>query len=399
MNLDFHYYATFLAAKIAGFTTNESQVLAHAAQYVDDSNASMVEPELRDLLRETPQPTVMAFTEFSQCNINAITKWTPLQMTQMQKIWMSFHLLPGNLKGEIQFQGITPYTATLPPYLPWELDDKQKSLFRLMCLNNSSSIKYMVNHTKNYFQTKKDLHLVGLRMHVLADSWAHTFFIGRPAWYVNEIDSSIEEFDEGRWCPLNITQFDRLYSFEDNPLQRQYALFSPMRDYNGIVYLAHARMGHLPDYPYMHLRYHPQWLSRNQGNGMEITRDNPKDFLLAFKQMVYALKCIRNNEEFKTRTYDDLENIGGDAKIETVLMQRKTDQSEDWNNLIEHIYSLKLTPYKKDTWRDAFRISSEKKKTHYYHFNKAAIMHRNCIEHFLNAAGLSLTETSQSSIL
>ena len=167
-----------------------------------------------------------------------------------------------------------------------------------------------------------------------------------------------------------------------------------MRDYNGIVYLAHARMGHLPDYPYMHLRYRPQWLSRNHGNGMEITRDNPKDFLLAFKQMVYALKCIRNNEEFKTRTYDDLENIGGDAKIETVLMQRKTDQSEDWNNLIEHIYSLKLTPYKKDTWRDAFRNSSEKKKTHYYHFNKAAIMHRNSIEHFLNAAGLSLTETS-----
>ena len=35
MYLDFHYYATFLAAKIAGFTTNESQVLAHAAQYVD----------------------------------------------------------------------------------------------------------------------------------------------------------------------------------------------------------------------------------------------------------------------------------------------------------------------------------------------------------------------------
>ena len=35
MNIDFHYYATYLAAIIAGYSHEESSEIAHSAQFVD----------------------------------------------------------------------------------------------------------------------------------------------------------------------------------------------------------------------------------------------------------------------------------------------------------------------------------------------------------------------------
>ena len=36
MNMDFHYYGTYLAARIAGYAKAESNAIAYAAQFVDD---------------------------------------------------------------------------------------------------------------------------------------------------------------------------------------------------------------------------------------------------------------------------------------------------------------------------------------------------------------------------
>jgi len=32
MNIDFHYYGTFVAARLAGYDTGQAQTIAHAAQ-------------------------------------------------------------------------------------------------------------------------------------------------------------------------------------------------------------------------------------------------------------------------------------------------------------------------------------------------------------------------------
>ncbi|HHN8252279.1 DUF6765 family protein [Clostridioides difficile] len=42
MNLDFHYYGTYLAAKIAGYNDSDAETIAYAAQYVDESSKSMI---------------------------------------------------------------------------------------------------------------------------------------------------------------------------------------------------------------------------------------------------------------------------------------------------------------------------------------------------------------------
>jgi hypothetical protein len=175
------------------------------------------------------------------------------------------------------------------------------------------------------------------------------------------MDGIIKNFDEGCWHPLNIHFFDHLYRFEDIPEKREYAAFTNMCDFHGIVYLAHARFGLLPDYPYMHFRYRPQWLSRLQGTDATIERDNSRDFLLAFRQMVYALKCIRNNEIFQIETYDSLAECGGDTEIKAILTQRTTDSSESWNNLIERSFGFRVPPYDKEAWRCTFRNTADKK--------------------------------------
>jgi len=42
MNLDFHYYGTYLAAYTAGYSTDEAKVIAYAAQFVDDCTTTVM---------------------------------------------------------------------------------------------------------------------------------------------------------------------------------------------------------------------------------------------------------------------------------------------------------------------------------------------------------------------
>lgn len=37
MKIDFHYYATYVAARLAGYNFPDAQTIAHASQYVDES--------------------------------------------------------------------------------------------------------------------------------------------------------------------------------------------------------------------------------------------------------------------------------------------------------------------------------------------------------------------------
>jgi hypothetical protein len=40
MQIDFHHATTYVAARIAGFSHGEADIIAYAAQYVDDATSS-----------------------------------------------------------------------------------------------------------------------------------------------------------------------------------------------------------------------------------------------------------------------------------------------------------------------------------------------------------------------
>lgn len=390
MNIDFHYYGTFLAARIAGFEEEEAMVIAHAAQYVDESNASMVDSELNNLLGMQPQPTVMDNSEYAKYYENPFSKWSSDQLTEIHRAWMPFHFLPGNLENEIPYQGVTSYDGW---FSNWKLDDEQLNHFKLICNSNSNTVLSMINNT-SYSESAPNLHMIGLRMHVLADTWSHKYYIGTPAWYINDAGNTVQELYEGKWFDLNFSISSAYLPVigQDKPDIREYCASPPEATYDGITYLGHGRMGHLPDYPYLHYKYSPQWKSNNQGNDKEIEKDNATEFMSAFTQMVYALECIKNNSPFELNKYASLD-ADVKAKIQDVINIRKVDQSDDWNNLIGELYGSKIAPFNKNVWYQRFNAVStadDKKNTDYYLFNEAALNHMALVENILYDKGLSL---------
>lgn len=390
MNIDFHYYGTFLAARIAGFEEEEAMVIAHSAQYVDESNASMVDSELNNLLGMQPQPTVMDNTEYAKYYENPFSKWSSDQLTEIHRAWMPFHFLPGNLENEIPYQGVTSYSGW---FSNWKLDDEQLNHFKLICNSNSNTVLSMINNT-SYSESAPNLHMIGLRMHVLADTWSHKYYIGTPAWYINDAGNTVQELYEGKCFDLNFNISSAYLPVigQDKPDIREYCASPPEATYDGITYLGHGRMGHLPDYPYLHYKYSPQWKSNNQGNDKEVEKDNPTEFMSAFTQMVYALECIKNNNPFELNKYASLD-AGVKAKIQDVINIRKVDQSDDWNNLIDELYGSKIAPFNKNAWHQRFTAVSaadDKKNTDYYLFNEAALNHMALVENILYDKGLSL---------
>ena len=88
MNADFHYYATYVAARFAGHSSNESITIARAAQYVDESSASLIKSELLGVNPGfTPTPTIESFERLAKKNL--FTSKSELDDTRI--IWTSFH--------------------------------------------------------------------------------------------------------------------------------------------------------------------------------------------------------------------------------------------------------------------------------------------------------------------
>ena len=170
----------------------------------------------------------------------------------------------------------------------------------------------------------------GLAMHVLADTWAHRFFAGTPSLVINNTNYHFYEL-----ITENGGLRERKVTFRHNPsapddLDRGIYNNTVMRlGESAIMNLGHGRAGHLPDYSFMRYRYMPAW-----GNYTVVTKNNPSDYMRAFRQMVYALRCIRGAEgEFCLCRYDTGAVDPWASEIKSILTKRRPDASEDWKAL------------------------------------------------------------------
>ena len=138
-------------------------------------------------------------------------------------------------------------------------------------------------------------------MHVLADTWAHTYFAGTPSLVINNTNYEFYEmFPEGDGYSEKRVTFRHKTSVPDDPENSIYTNSLYQRSENTIMNLGHGRAGHLPDYSYARYRYLPAW-----GEYEEIVKDNPSDYMKAFTQMIYAMKFIRGDiDTFETEKYD-----------------------------------------------------------------------------------------------
>ncbi len=297
MNSDFHYYATFCAAYLAGYTAEECRNIAWCAQFTDCCSTTF--------LTRVRGPKEAATTQLQLELANARTDLIGLQ--KITRIWASFHFLPGDLTAEVS--GGKFY----------------RDKFRLICNVNSPLLKETVNLAK-----ENGTEAAGLAMHVLADTWAHRFFAGTPSLVINNTNYHFYEL-----ITENGGLRERKVTFRHNPsapddLDRGIYNNTVMRlGESAIMNLGHGRAGHLPDYSFMRYRYMPAW-----GNYTVVTKNNPSDYMRAFRQMVYALRCIRGAEgEFCLCRYDTGAVDPWASEIKSILTKRRPDASEDWKAL------------------------------------------------------------------
>ena len=294
MQKDFHYYATYAAAILAGFTHEESLAICYSDQLTDLCSKSF--------LSKLGGPVSAATTQLAMEMADARTDLVGRQ--DITRIWASFHFLPYDLN--VARKGCSKL------YL---------HKYSLICNPNSDLVVETVNLGKSSLQA------TGIAMHVLADTWAHRYFAGTPSLVINNTDSWFFEL-----LPEGEGFRERRITFRHNPtapddLEKGIytnSLFQASE--NAIMNLGHGRAGHLPDYSFIRYKYLPAW-----GDYEEVIKDNPRDYYMAFCQMIEAMKALRGSAPaFEKDRYDFEAAAPYEEEIRAILEKRQPDACEDW---------------------------------------------------------------------
>ena len=294
MQKDFHYYATYAAAILAGLTHEESLAICYSDQLTDLCSKSF--------LSKLGGPLSAATTQLAMEMADARTDLVGRQ--DITRIWASFHFLPYDLN--VARKGCSKL------YL---------HKYSLICNPNSDLVVETVNLGKSSLQA------TGIAMHVLADTWAHRYFAGTPSLVINNTDSWFFEL-----LPEGEGFRERRITFRHNPtapddLEKGIytnSLFQASE--NAIMNLGHGRAGHLPDYSFIRYKYLPAW-----GDYEEVIKDNPRDYYMAFCQMIEAMKALRGSAPaFEKDRYDFEAAAPYEEEIRAILEKRQMDACDDW---------------------------------------------------------------------
>ena len=307
MQLDFHYYATYCAAFLAGYSHEESMEICYSAQFCDNCT--------RTFLDSIGGPDTAATTQLTM--EMAAAKTDTVGRQDITRIWSSFHFLPHDLYAQVK----------------GGKDFKNK--YRLICRNNGALVADTVNLAKG-----KGLQAAGVAMHVLADTWAHAYFAGTPSMAINNTNYHFYEVRlvDGEWIDKRVTF--GLTSGEDLENSKYINTVSTNNE-NSVMSLGHGQAGHLPDYSCMRYRYMPAWSGYE-----EVLKDNPSDYYHAFSQMVYALKYLRGEiPAFELEHYDFETVAPYEDEIRGIFEKRQLDDCADWKALGEKLSGCEIADF------------------------------------------------------
>ena len=223
MQGDFHYYATYCAAVLVGYSPEEALEICYSANFVDHCSATFLKSIDAPVSAATTQLNMeMADTETNLIGRQGITR-----------VWSSFHFLPEDLYAD-----------------PKKGSKKYKEKCRLICGPNGDLLVDTVNLAKG-----KSLQHIGIAMHVLADTWAHQGFAGTPSLVINNVGGDvIELIGEGEELRERKLSFKHSLSMTDDLENGVYKSSLYQISENAVMNLGHGRAGHLPDYSFIRYR-------------------------------------------------------------------------------------------------------------------------------------------------
>ena len=314
MNQDFHYYGTYCAAILAGYTAEESLSIAYCANFVDFCTRSL----LVRIKGPLAAATSMQQLEMMDSGVDLIS------LQNITRIWSSFHFLPGDLHAARRGCG-----------------RRYLNKYRLICNPNGELAAATVKLAKD-----KGLEAAGIAMHVLADTWAHRYFAGTPSLVINNTNEYFYELLPGEnGFTRRQIRFMHNPAAEDDPETGRYNCSVYQPNENSVMNLGHARAGHLPDYSWIRYIYLPAW-----GEFRELLKNNPSEYMHAFRQMVYALRFLRGDyEDFQTARYDTEKVDPLAEEITRILETRQLNASADWKALGEKLSGVPIPDFDIET--------------------------------------------------
>ena len=140
MQEDFHFYTIYVLSRSAGFDESNARIVAYSSQHTDDAKHGHA-IEFINGGRFSQTMTAHRFLDLDS-----------IKKDICYKIWMPFHFLPGNL-------GVDFYE-------------------RMITRPNSPVARKMIDDLLGSSLKAYSLHLLGIILHVYADTWSHQDFIG-----------------------------------------------------------------------------------------------------------------------------------------------------------------------------------------------------------------------------
>ena len=351
-----HYYGTYAMARAAGLKKEVCEVIATAAQFVDD-NAEKESVAFRDGARLDVEATA-----HHAINVKNLDR------EDQRKIWVPFHFLPGN--------------------------DGDSYTQRLVCKKDSEIAREMIEFNLSLLDKPFALPLVGITAHVYADTFSHYGFSGvssRANKIVNDsiafhsLDPKIKQYITDK-----ADEFKNNYPDEGGLLHNIKSWFAE----GASGALGHGAVMTYPDRPYLIWDFEYE----NDPDGARCpTRNNPETYLEC---------CIKLHEIFqrvaKARAeFSDNAAFMDFSKIEPVvkkiigLQACKQDRIDAWKNAARkgNLFGTgkeKIPEYDENNWhnnRENLKREKDSRvapKLPVFRFYQAAAVHRiNVIRHIL----------------
>ena len=365
MEKSFHYYGTYCAAYLAGYSHEESLEIGYCAQLVDHCTKTFLKRIDAPLSAATTQLT----GEMTQMRFDVV------RLMNITRIWASFHFLPYDLYAQVDKGG-----------------KRYRNKYRMICGPNSDLLVDTVNLAQDH-----GTQAAGLAMHVLADTWAHRYFAGTPSFVINNTNRFFVELIPSESDDALV---ERPVKFKHNPRAKDdidegiYVNSAYQPSESAVMNLGHGRAGHLPDYSFARYRYVPAWADYE-----EVLKDNPAEFYQAFCQMVYALKCLRGtNGPFRKDAYDTDAVAAHKARIKAILQKRQldVDACRDWRAFGEELSGCSISDFELDAYEQEYLDAPEdaKSETFLGKFILAALAQKGMVVNRIYASGNPLAGRS-----
>lgn len=381
MDIDFHYHATYVAARFAGYSEKDALIIGTAAQMIDENGIGALAEQLAVHRSDDAKNVIYHYKplpSFSSPGDIASATFKKHTQDRLASVWSVFHFLPGNfeLPGQVPAQFRSELWSKRD-YVTTKSTPTAPELFKWLCRPHSPMAMHLVNNCRDLVHqgggvVKREgleAYLVGVTMHVFADTWAHQDFTGPAEQAVNDArgDTFFASVPKNaaflQGIPPENTDFIKLQWEKANWSIRRfdYAPRGAEASYTG-----HGRMGHWPDHSALIWKYSPSWKG-----GQEHIRNNPFHYADAFAHLVSAMIAIRNNRPYRpfplnARTLGQLCGLTGSQggpkmtleslkTVNRLLQQERTalPRETTWfNGMIDDKWDQAIAVHSRN-WREA----------------------------------------------